>query len=150
MRTHHVLIVPAVKVQHKHLLCSSDLLTTNTVIVYMQVSGISGNMLETFFKRWDPRGTLRCNNHLNSSYPVYIVQTTGGDTRSTQSVCVSLTPFASHIWVSFCCLVTEAGFLGLLTGLPKMLQQVFPVTTEQQTQSSAGLTKQDYFLTIKS
>lgn len=96
----HVLIAPALKVQHKHLLCSSDLLTTNTVIVYAQVSGISGNMLEMFFKRWDPRGTLRCNNHLNSSYPVYIVQTTGGDTRSTQSVCVSLTPFASHIWVS--------------------------------------------------
>lgn len=146
--SHHVFIVPAVKVQHKHLLCSGDLLTTNTVIVYVQVSGISGNVLETVFKRWDPRGTLRCNNHLNASYPVYIVQTTGGGTRKhTKRLCVAYAPRLSHLGLSFC-LVTEAGFLGLLTGLPKMLQQMFPVTTEQQAQSSAGLTTQ--FLTQKS
>ncbi|XP_059188149.1 uncharacterized protein LOC131970745 [Centropristis striata] len=52
-------------------------------------------------------GTPLCNSHLNSSHAVYIVQT------------------------------TEAGFLGLLSGLPKELQQLFPATTQQDTQSSA-------------
>ncbi|XP_038549320.1 uncharacterized protein si:dkey-103g5.4 [Micropterus salmoides] len=72
-----------------------------------QVLGISGSMLETIFKQWDSQGTLLCNSHLNSFHPVHIVQT------------------------------TEAGFLGLLSGLPKELQQLFPFTTQRDTQSSA-------------
>ncbi|XP_047191720.1 uncharacterized protein si:dkey-103g5.4 isoform X2 [Scophthalmus maximus] len=71
------------------------------------VSGISGSVLETAFKQWDPQGTLQCNSHLNSHRPVYIV------------------------------LTTDAGFLGLLSGLPKELQQQFPVTTHGVSQSSA-------------
>lgn len=84
-----VFLAPAVKVQHKRLLCCSDLLMTNSVIVCVQVSGISGTMLETVFKQRDPQGALLCNIHLNSSHAVYIVQTTGGGTHSTQSDCVS-------------------------------------------------------------
>ncbi|XP_044059103.1 uncharacterized protein si:dkey-103g5.4 isoform X2 [Siniperca chuatsi] len=72
-----------------------------------QESGISGSMLETVFKQWDSQGTLLCNSHLNSSHPVYIVRT------------------------------TDAGFLSLLSGLPKELQKLFPVTTQWDTQSSA-------------
>ncbi|KAK1900668.1 ABC transporter G family member 28 [Dissostichus eleginoides] len=52
-----------------------------------------------------------CNSHISSSHAVYIVQT------------------------------TEAGFLGLLSGLPKELQRLFTVTTERNaelnTKSSA-------------
>lgn len=75
-----VFIAPAVKAQDNRLLCCSDLLKANTVIVCVQVSGISGSVLETVFKQWDPQGTLLCSSHLNSSHPVYIVQTTGGRT----------------------------------------------------------------------
>ncbi|XP_063763473.1 uncharacterized protein LOC134880460 [Eleginops maclovinus] len=75
-----------------------------------QVMGISGEVLERFFRRSKSDGTL-CNNHISSSHAVYIVQT------------------------------TEAGFLGLLSGLPKELLRLFTVTTErnaeQNTQSSA-------------
>ncbi|XP_036935202.1 uncharacterized protein LOC119008697 [Acanthopagrus latus] len=42
-----------------------------------QVSGISGSTLETVFIQWDSRGTLQCDSHLDSSHPVYVVQTTG-------------------------------------------------------------------------
>nr|XP_046244755.1 uncharacterized protein LOC124059056 [Scatophagus argus] len=72
-----------------------------------QVSGISGKVLEMVFKQWDPQGTLECNSHLNSSHSVYIVQT------------------------------TEAGFFGVHGGLPKELQQLFPVNAQQDTLSSA-------------
>lgn len=145
-----VFIAPAVKVQDKRLLCCSDLLMTNSVIVCAQVSGISGSMLETVFKQRDPQGTLLCNIHLNSSHPVFIVQTTGGGTHSTQSdfLCVSLSLCLSHLGLC-CCPIAEAGFLGLLSGLPQELQQVFPVTTQQHTESSAGLSRQNNFLTIK-
>lgn len=75
---------------------------TNTVIVCVKVFGISGSMLETVLKQWEPQRTRQCNSHLNSSHPVYIVQTTGGDTNSAQSdfLCVCLSPFASHILAS--------------------------------------------------
>lgn len=69
----------------KRLLCCSDLLMVNTVFVCMQVSGISGSVLETFFKRWDPQGTLQCNSHTSSSRHVYTVQTTGGDSTHTHT-----------------------------------------------------------------
>ncbi|GLD57322.1 uncharacterized protein AKAME5_000956100 [Lates japonicus] len=72
-----------------------------------KVSGVSGSVLEMVFKQWDSHGTLQCNSHLNSSRPVYIVQT------------------------------TDAGFLGLLSGLSKELQQLFPVTTQRDSHSSA-------------
>ncbi|XP_033488068.2 uncharacterized protein LOC117260235 [Epinephelus lanceolatus] len=72
-----------------------------------QVLSVSGSVLETFFKQWDSPGTSLCGSYLNSSHAVYIVQT------------------------------TEAGFFGLLDGLPKEVQQLFPVTTQQDTQSSA-------------
>ncbi|CAK6968135.1 uncharacterized protein si:dkey-103g5.4 isoform X2 [Scomber scombrus] len=78
-----------------------------------QVSGVSSSMIETVFKQWDSQGTLLCNSHLNSTRPVYIVQT------------------------------TEAGFRGLLSGIPKELQQLFSVTKKQDTQSSAGLLQQN-------
>ncbi|XP_078140393.1 uncharacterized protein LOC144539411 [Centroberyx gerrardi] len=44
-----------------------------------QVSGVSGSVLERVFKHWDSQGTLLCDRHLNSSHPVYIVQTTDRD-----------------------------------------------------------------------
>ncbi|KAF1394028.1 hypothetical protein PFLUV_G00022250 [Perca fluviatilis] len=72
-----------------------------------QAMGISGSMLETVFKQLDSRGTPLCSSHIDPSHAVYIVQT------------------------------TEAGFLGLLSGLPKELQQLFPVTTQQDIQSLA-------------
>ncbi|XP_053176224.1 uncharacterized protein LOC128359938 [Scomber japonicus] len=83
-----------------------------------QVSGVSSSMLETIFKQWGSQGTLLCNSHLNSTRPVYIVQT------------------------------TEAGFRGLLSGIPKELQQLFSVTKQQDTQSSAGLLQQNNNLTV--
>ncbi|XP_071353450.1 uncharacterized protein [Trachinotus anak] len=70
-------------------------------------SGLSGSVLETLFKQWDSQGTLQCNSHPNSPRPVYIV------------------------------LTTDAGFLGLLSGLPKELQQLFPVITQQDPHISA-------------
>ncbi|XP_051254705.1 uncharacterized protein si:dkey-103g5.4 isoform X3 [Dicentrarchus labrax] len=104
-----------------------------------QVSGISGSVLETVFKQWDSQGTLQCKSHLNSLHPVYIVQTTGG-AHSTQSdflsFSLSLSLCFSHLSPSHC-RITAAGFLGLLSGLPKELQQLFPVTTQRNTQSSA-------------
>lgn len=70
----------------------------------MQVLAISGSVLETVFKQWDPQGIVQCNSHLNSSHPVYIVQTTGGDThiRTTHKVtfCLSFFLFVSHIFLS--------------------------------------------------
>ncbi|XP_022055821.2 uncharacterized protein si:dkey-103g5.4 isoform X1 [Acanthochromis polyacanthus] len=72
-----------------------------------QVSSVSGSVLVTLFKQWDSQGNLQCNNHLSSSRPVYIVQT------------------------------TEAGFLGLLSGLPKELQQLFPDTAQWDSHISA-------------
>ncbi|XP_067362811.1 uncharacterized protein [Channa argus] len=72
-----------------------------------QVSDLLDSMLNTVFKQRDSQGTLLCNSHLNSSRPVYIVQT------------------------------TEVGFLGLLSGLPKELQQLFPVTSQLDSESSA-------------
>ncbi|XP_056230182.1 uncharacterized protein si:dkey-103g5.4 [Seriola aureovittata] len=74
----------------------------NAVIVHVQVSGVSGSVLETLFTQWDSQGTLQCNSHPNSPRPVYIV------------------------------LTSDAGFLGLLSGLPKELQRLFPVTTQQE------------------
>lgn len=87
-----VFITPAVKAQDKRLLCCRDPIMPNAVIVCVQVSGISDRELKTVFTQWDPQGTLLCNSHLNSSHPVYIVQTTGGDTahKVTDSVRVSL------------------------------------------------------------
>ncbi|KAM7413322.1 hypothetical protein PAMA_020625 [Pampus argenteus] len=72
-----------------------------------QVLSVSSSVLETVFKQWDSQGTLLCNSHLNSAHPVYIVQT------------------------------TEAGFYGILSGTPTELQQLFSVTKQQGTQSSA-------------
>ncbi|MEQ2169473.1 hypothetical protein GOODEAATRI_025586, partial [Goodea atripinnis] len=54
----------------------------NTVIVCLQVSSISGSVLKTVFEMWDSQGTLQCHSHHKSLRPVYIVQTTGGDTLS--------------------------------------------------------------------
>ncbi|XP_039478312.1 uncharacterized protein si:dkey-103g5.4 [Oreochromis aureus] len=73
-----------------------------------QVSSVSGSVLETIFKQWDSHGNLQCSSQIQSSRPVYIVQT------------------------------TDAGFLGLLSGLPKELEQLFPDTAQQDSQSSAG------------
>ncbi|XP_008294523.1 uncharacterized protein LOC103368058 [Stegastes partitus] len=72
-----------------------------------QVSSVSESVLTLLFKQWDSQGNLQCNSILNSSRPVYIVQT------------------------------TEAGFLGLLSGLPKELQQLFPDTAQWESQTSA-------------
>ncbi|XP_039987567.1 uncharacterized protein LOC120792446 [Xiphias gladius] len=72
-----------------------------------KVAVVSGSVLETVFKQWDSQGTLQCNSHLYSPRPVYIV------------------------------LTTDAGFLGVLSGLPKELQQLFPVTTPWDSHSSA-------------
>lgn len=59
--------------------CCSDLLMANTLIVCVQVSSVSGSVLETIFKQWDSQGNLQCSSQIQSSRPVYIVQTTGGD-----------------------------------------------------------------------
>ncbi|KAG7479263.1 hypothetical protein JOB18_021861 [Solea senegalensis] len=72
-----------------------------------KVSGVSGSLLETAFKQWDSQGNLECNSHHKVSHPVYIV------------------------------LTTDKGFLGLLSGLPKELQKLFPVTTWRESHSSA-------------
>lgn len=121
-----------------------------TLIVSGQVSGVSGTVLETLFKQWDSQGTLLCNIHLNSSHPVYIVQTTGGDTLnglSSLSSCVRWPPCVSLIspFLSIClshlCLAAEEGFLGLLSGIPKELQQLFSVRRQQE--SSYGLSQQE-------
>ncbi|XP_034556228.1 uncharacterized protein si:dkey-103g5.4 [Notolabrus celidotus] len=72
-----------------------------------QVSAVSGSVLEMLFKQWDYQGTLQCNSKHNSSRPVYIVKT------------------------------TEAGFLGLLSGLPKELQKLFPVNQSSAESDSA-------------
>ncbi|XP_026229838.1 uncharacterized protein LOC113171590 [Anabas testudineus] len=71
-----------------------------------QVLGFSDGAQEKLFKQSVSQGTPLCKSHLHSSRPVYFVQT------------------------------TEAGFLGLLSGVPKELQQLFPVTTQQDSQSS--------------
>ncbi|KAG7238715.1 hypothetical protein INR49_031231, partial [Caranx melampygus] len=39
-----------------------------------KVSGVSGRVLETLFKKWDYQGTLQCNSYPNSPHPVYIRQ----------------------------------------------------------------------------
>lgn len=133
-----------------YLMCCTDLLIVNTVIVCLQVSSVSGSVLETVFERWDPQGTLQCHSHHKSSRPVYIVQTTGGDALSNNRrqmynrVFFSLRQLIS-LWFPvtlmtsfffFICIMTaEAGFFGLLSGLPEEIQQLFPDTT----QSSAGL-----------
>lgn len=140
--------------KHKCLLCCSDLLMANIVIVCAQVLGISGSMLETIFKQWDSQGTLLCNSHLNSFHPVHIVQTTGGDThfhtihKVTFCLALSFSVCLSHPPL-FCHLIAEAGFLGLLSGLPKELQQLFPFTTQRDTQSSAGLSQQNNIIDHK-
>ncbi|XP_034723209.1 uncharacterized protein LOC117942035 [Etheostoma cragini] len=64
-------------------------------------------MLETVFKHLDSQGTHLCSSPINSSHDVYIVQT------------------------------TETGFLGLVSGLAKELQQLFPVKTQHDFQSLA-------------
>ncbi|XP_060902571.1 uncharacterized protein si:dkey-103g5.4 [Labrus mixtus] len=74
-----------------------------------QVSTISGSVLETLFIKWDSQGTLQCNSHLNTSHPVYIVQT------------------------------TEAGFVGLLGGLPKELQQLIAVLKSSDESDSGNV-----------
>lgn len=84
------------------------------------------------FKHWDLQGALLCNVHLNSSHPVYTVQTTGGSAALQPSDCLFL---SSHVVVS---LVAEAGFLGLLSGLPEQLHRMFPTTTQQRTLSPPG------------
>ncbi|KAM3615726.1 uncharacterized protein V6R79_006907 [Siganus canaliculatus] len=88
-----------------------------------KVSGISGSVLETVFKQWDSQGNLVCSSHLNSSHPVYIVQTTG------------------------------SGFLGLLSGLPKVLEQLLPVAARSGGSDGHGLSgnkeKKQTFFKIK-
>ncbi|XP_061576517.1 uncharacterized protein LOC133442524 [Cololabis saira] len=71
-----------------------------------QLSSISGSVLEMIFKQWDPQGNLQCSSHLNSTRPVYIVQT------------------------------AEVGFLGLIGDLSEELQQLFPDNTQWDSQSS--------------
>uniref|UniRef100_A0A087XIS7 Uncharacterized protein n=1 Tax=Poecilia formosa TaxID=48698 RepID=A0A087XIS7_POEFO len=51
----------------------------------IQVSSVSGGVLEAVFERWDSRGTLQCRSHRKPSRPVYIVQTTGGDALITDT-----------------------------------------------------------------
>ncbi|XP_028321414.1 uncharacterized protein LOC114474973 [Gouania willdenowi] len=70
------------------------------------VSSVSGSTLETLFKQWDSQGNLQCPSQQNSSRPIYIVHT------------------------------SDAGFLGILSGLPKELQQMFPDTKQADSQSS--------------
>ncbi|KAK9520852.1 hypothetical protein VZT92_020711 [Zoarces viviparus] len=77
-------------------------------LVWRYESQVTGVSGSVLETFFNSQGTPLCNSHLNSSHAVYIVQT------------------------------TEAGFLGLLSGLPKELQQLFPVTTQWDTQSSAG------------
>ncbi|XP_060928461.1 uncharacterized protein si:dkey-103g5.4 [Limanda limanda] len=72
-----------------------------------QVSAVSGSVLQTAFKQWDSQGTLQCNSRLDSLRPVYIV------------------------------LTTDAGFLGLLSGLPEEVQRLFPVSTQRDPSNSA-------------
>nr|XP_057936579.1 uncharacterized protein LOC131134908 [Doryrhamphus excisus] len=59
------------------------------------VSGVSSVILKTVFNDWDSHGILQCSSQLRSSRPVYIVQTSG------------------------------AGFLGVLSGIPEELQELF-------------------------
>ncbi|XP_056298037.1 uncharacterized protein LOC130211324 [Pseudoliparis swirei] len=73
-----------------------------------QVTSVSGSVLETFFTPSDPGGSPLCDTHPNSSHAVYVV------------------------------LSTEAGFLGLLGGLPKELQRLFPLPTQRDAHNSAG------------
>lgn len=120
-------------------------------IVCVQVLSISGSVLETLFKQWDSQGNVQCSSQFQSSRPVYIVQTTGGDADSqrhtmafmscTLSLCdspplsnISLFP----VYLSSSCLIADAGFLGLLSGLPEELEQLFPDATQQDSQGSAG------------
>ncbi|KAM8904381.1 uncharacterized protein AB9W97_008057 [Spinachia spinachia] len=72
-----------------------------------RVTGVSGSTLEMFLKQSDSLRAPLCNSYLNSSHAVYIVKT------------------------------TEAGFIGLLGGLPTALQQLFPVGTQPDTENSA-------------
>lgn len=123
-------------------MCFSDLLMVNAVIVCVQVSGVSGSVLETLFKQWDSQGTPLCSSYLNSSHAVYIVQTTGREDTQSGFLSVFLSICLQHLPLT-CCLIAEAGFLGLLSGLPKELQQLFPVTTQRDTESSAGMSHQN-------
>lgn len=135
----------------RELLRCSDLLMTNNAIVCLQVSSISGSVLEMFFKQWDSLGNLQCNSHLNSSHSVYIVQTTGGYTHlhhhkhiHTQWLyCLALIIlrlFSSHLF--FYLLFTEQGFFGLLSGVSKDLQQLLFDNIQWDSQSSGGSTWQ--------
>lgn len=133
--------------------CCSDLLMANTLIVCVQVSSVSGSVLETIFKQWDSQGNLQCSSQIQSSRPVYIVQTTGGDAAAHNafyvlhfialqlSLSFSLSLFENPppIYLSSSCLIADAGFLGLLSGLPKELERLFPDTAQQDSQSSAGV-----------
>ncbi|XP_036006035.1 uncharacterized protein si:dkey-103g5.4 [Fundulus heteroclitus] len=85
---------------HLKLQCRYDQHLTLTWSYGSQVSSVSGRVPETIFARWDSHGALQCNNHHKSSHPVYIVQT------------------------------TEAGFFGLLSGLPEEIQRLFSDTTQ--------------------
>lgn len=140
-------------------------INTNTFIVCVQVSGVSSSVLETVFKQWDSQGTLLCNSHLNSAHPVYIVQTTGGGAHNhtftraqphkmTLSSCFWFLRHSLSLSLSLSCLsfspsvshLTEAGFHGLLSGIPKEIQQLFSVTKQQDTPSYAGLSQQNNYL----
>nr|XP_061828831.1 uncharacterized protein LOC133614686 [Nerophis lumbriciformis] len=69
------------------------------------VSGVSSSALASVFKQWDSHGILQCSSHLFSSHPVYIVQT------------------------------NEAGFLGVLSGIPEELEELVLLTELQGAQS---------------
>ncbi|XP_024910791.1 uncharacterized protein si:dkey-103g5.4 isoform X2 [Cynoglossus semilaevis] len=62
------------------------------------VRSVPDSRLETMFKQWDFQGVLQCSDPFHFSHPVYTV------------------------------LTKDAGFLGLQSGLPEELQNLFPVT----------------------
>ncbi|XP_054650319.1 uncharacterized protein si:dkey-103g5.4 isoform X2 [Dunckerocampus dactyliophorus] len=73
--------------------------------IWHNVSGVSSVILETIFKQWDSHGILQCSSHLIPSRPVYIVRTSG------------------------------EGFLGVLSGIPEELEELFLLTQLQDAQS---------------
>lgn len=92
-----------------------------------------------FLNIWTSRG-LSCATAIPAPHMLSILFRPQVRTHSTQSNSLCLSLSLCLLYDSTCCFLTaDAGFFGLLSGLPKELRQAFPVTVQSYTQSSAGV-----------
>lgn len=128
----------SVRLVHIHTYCKITCQSA-TFDLLLQISRVSGRVLEMIFNKWDFQGILQCSSQNNSSHSVYVVQTTGEkQALSLPHMQTDAHNFPEHRAV-YWFLFAEAGFLGPVSGLPKELLQLFPEDINSDFQSSAGL-----------